>query len=227
MMDRGAELSKVNTAYSVLYHSLMMFSPLIVSFPLRTTHLARLQRYATAARSSNTSHGRPFELMLPAGSASRTAAIFWRYVSCVCSRFDGADTLQDANQIQQVFSSSKHATIYRVLPQIEIFLSRWEKKHTMPKYALFWPALDAGLNKMRKYYYKFDEKPVYVLGMCTFSHCPIDLSFLPSITRCSHPPILQAHLDQTALGWGEGAAKGNQGRQQKSEELDCRGGADR
>ena len=35
----------------------------------------------------------------------------------------------------------------------------------MDKYTLYWNALDHGINKLKKYYHKFDKKDVYMLAL--------------------------------------------------------------
>lgn len=41
----------------------------------------------------------------------------------------------------------------------------WENKRKDPKFELYDPALDAGLDKLQKYYLKFDQKPAYILSL--------------------------------------------------------------
>jgi hypothetical protein len=40
-------------------------------------------------------------------------------------------------------------------------------KHNLPKYKIYKDAIQEGLNKLGKYYKKFDDKPVYVLALGT------------------------------------------------------------
>lgn len=77
--------------------------------------------------------------------------------------------ISDANDMQQIFSSEQHPTLWRAIPALEELQSAWEKKRDMPKYALYNGAIEKGLDKVGKYYRKFDDKPVYILalGMCS------------------------------------------------------------
>ncbi|KAG6823774.1 hypothetical protein H0H87_000339, partial [Tephrocybe sp. NHM501043] len=52
------------------------------------------------------------------------------------------DILADANNIQQVFSSDKHPTLWHALPALEQLLSVWEKKKDDPHYTLYIKALE-------------------------------------------------------------------------------------
>ena len=73
------------------------------------------------------------------------------------------------------FSSETHPTLWRVLPAIERLQSAWEAKRDDPKYILYREALTDGLEKIKKYYLRFDEKPVYILalGMSRRSTCTV------------------------------------------------------
>ncbi|KAG6809993.1 hypothetical protein H0H87_011390, partial [Tephrocybe sp. NHM501043] len=75
---------------------------------------------------------------------------------------------QDANNIQQVFSSEKLPTLWRALPALERLLSAWEKKKDDPHYALYAEALEAGIAKILKYYLMLDSKPAFVLALRKF-----------------------------------------------------------
>ncbi|KAG6814333.1 hypothetical protein H0H87_008642, partial [Tephrocybe sp. NHM501043] len=75
----------------------------------------------------------------------------------------------DANNIQQVFSSDKHPTLWHALPVLKQLLSVWEKKKDDPHYALYIKALEAGIAKILKYYLMLDMKPAFVLALCMFS----------------------------------------------------------
>ena len=74
---------------------------------------------------------------------------------------------QDANRIQQIFSAEKKPMLWRVLPAIERLQTAWEAKQDEKKYAIYREALNDGLDKLRKYYTRFDEKPVYILALGT------------------------------------------------------------
>jgi hypothetical protein len=76
--------------------------------------------------------------------------------------------LQDSNRIQQCFSSEKEPTLWRALPALEDLQTAWETKHANDKYLLYKAALSAGLDKLKKYYFRLDEKPSFVLGLGKF-----------------------------------------------------------
>jgi hypothetical protein len=77
--------------------------------------------------------------------------------------------LQDSNDIQQLFSTEEHPTLWRALPALEELQTAWEEKRTSVRYILLRSAIDAGLAKLRKYYSRMDAKPVFVLALGT---CP-------------------------------------------------------
>jgi hypothetical protein len=87
------------------------------------------------------------------------------------------DIVSDANNIQQYFSSELQPTLWRAIPAIEELQTAWETKRDDPKYALFKPAIEQGLDKVSKYYRRFDDKPVYVLALGK-SICPCSIVFL-------------------------------------------------
>src|SRR5277367_1120384 len=71
----------------------------------------------------------------------------------------------DSNHIQQYFSSEKEPTLWRALPALEELQSAWEKKQTSPTFFLYQNALTEGLEKLKKYYSRLDEKPSFVLAL--------------------------------------------------------------
>ncbi|KAG1733039.1 uncharacterized protein EDB91DRAFT_1057727 [Suillus paluster] len=73
--------------------------------------------------------------------------------------------VSDANNIQQYFSSELQPTLWRAIPAIEELQTAWEAKCDDPKYTLFKPVIELRLEKVNKYYRRFDEKPVYVLAL--------------------------------------------------------------
>ena len=48
---------------------------------------------------------------------------------------------------------------------IEELQTAWEVKHDNPKYDLYHAAIDDGLEKLKKYYSRFDQKPSFVLAL--------------------------------------------------------------
>ena len=72
---------------------------------------------------------------------------------------------QDADKYHQSFSSDNIPTLHRVIPALESLCTKWEKKLKDPKYSVFHPALQAGLDKLNKYYAKLDNSDVYILAL--------------------------------------------------------------
>lgn len=59
-------------------------------------------------------------------------------------------------------------SIYKAIPAFETLLTQWENKRKDPQFELYHTALDTGLDKLRKYYLKFDQKPAYILSLCMY-----------------------------------------------------------
>jgi hypothetical protein len=76
--------------------------------------------------------------------------------------------LSDANSIQHLFSHENQPTLWRAIPAFEELQTAWEKKRASRDYNLYRDALDRALQKLGKYYSKFDEKKVYVLALGKF-----------------------------------------------------------
>ena len=74
-------------------------------------------------------------------------------------------TFQDAYDIYQVFSSGSCLTLWHALLVFEQLQSAWEAKQKSGRFILYYDALSDGLNKLKKYYSRFDYKPVYVLAL--------------------------------------------------------------
>lgn len=55
--------------------------------------------------------------------------------------------------------------LHQVIPTIESLSLRWEKKAEDPDYTIFHSALGRGLEKLTKYYKRFDNTHVYVLSL--------------------------------------------------------------
>ncbi|KIK73267.1 hypothetical protein PAXRUDRAFT_21046 [Paxillus rubicundulus Ve08.2h10] len=66
----------------------------------------------------------------------------------------------------QIFLHNTQPTLWKAIPAFEELQSAWEAKMSMLLYAQCYKgALEHSLAKIRKYYTKFDEKPVYVLAL--------------------------------------------------------------
>lgn len=80
---------------------------------------------------------------------------------------DAWSIVSDANNIQHLFSSVSHPVLWRAIPAFEALQTAWEEKRAMNKYRMYADAIECGLEKLRKYYHKFDEKDVYILALGT------------------------------------------------------------
>ncbi|KAN0081296.1 hypothetical protein V8E55_008920 [Tylopilus felleus] len=87
---------------------------------------------------------------------------------------DTRSVISDANNIQQLFLDEDRATLWHVIPEIEELLTAWEKKQCLPKYSAFRNALWNGINKIMKYYNRFDDKRVYVLALVLHPYFKLD-----------------------------------------------------
>ena len=124
--------------------------------------------------------------------------------------------VQDSNQIQQYFSSEKEPTLWRALPALEELQTAWEKKRDNPNYALYKDALCKGLEKIRKYYSRLDDKPSFVLALGKSFFL---FQLVSYINLFSSPSILQASIHQTLVGWSKRASHRNCRREYRSKEL--------
>jgi hypothetical protein len=106
---------------------------------------------------------------------------------------------KDANRIQQIFSSEKVPTLWRALPAIEELLTAWENKANSLKYAVYAPGLQKGIDKIRKYYSRFDEKPAYILALGNFLK-----SVSYQVTNCTYILVLHPYFKLTyiKMAWG-------------------------
>lgn len=105
--------------------------------------------------------------------------------------------LEDIKNIQQLFSSQKEATMYRIIPAIEELLTLWEDKLQDPAFEAYHDAIRDGIAKLQKYYVKFDRKPAYMIGLC---------AYFSQYSSVSLPLILVIHpyfkLDWIDEHWG-------------------------
>ena len=72
-------------------------------------------------------------------------------------------------RFSNTFLPKKQPTLWCVLPALEDLQSKWEKKRDSPRFDLYKDALTDGLEKLKKYYFRLDEKPSFVLALGKFS----------------------------------------------------------
>ncbi|KZP32734.1 hypothetical protein FIBSPDRAFT_722512, partial [Athelia psychrophila] len=63
-------------------------------------------------------------------------------------------------------ANSYYPTVWRVLPLFEGFIAKWRELSLLPEFRDLWPALEAGIESLEKYYNKTDASPVYIVSMC-------------------------------------------------------------
>jgi len=73
--------------------------------------------------------------------------------------------LQHADNAQQAFSSSSTPTLQNALPALERMHVAWEKASSKPHYSCFKPALNAGMEKLNKYYQRSAASDAHIMAM--------------------------------------------------------------
>lgn len=76
--------------------------------------------------------------------------------------------IQEPANAQQTFSSSTDPTVFRTIPVLEFMQEAWENMARVPKFQDFKPALEAGLDNLRKWYRKVNETDVYFICLGLF-----------------------------------------------------------
>ena len=105
---------------------------------------------------------------------------------------------KDSNSVLHCFSSEKHPSLWRVLPALERLQTLWENKRDDAKYARYSAALVDGLEKIRKYYIRLDDKPVYVLSLGAFAS--MSLGNVPLYYNAVLHPYYK--LNYIEMAWG-------------------------
>ena len=110
--------------------------------------------------------------------------------------------ISDTNNIQHLFSSNTHPTLcWASIPAIKEFQTAWETKHDLDKYALYKVALEHGLNKIGKYYSKFDDKGIYVLALGKSTSRYHMYAIKLTLCIISTTSILQGNIHRDGVGW--------------------------
>jgi hypothetical protein len=73
--------------------------------------------------------------------------------------------MQDPALAAQSFSLEGARCLYCATSALEMIQDKWEKKLGNPRYQSLWPAVEAGLNNIRKWYKRMDDTDVYILAM--------------------------------------------------------------
>jgi hypothetical protein len=86
--------------------------------------------------------------------------------------------LRHADNAQQAFSSDEGPLLHLVIPALEALHQAWSTRIERPKYFDFRDALNAGTQKINKYYLCTAESDAYTFAMCKFSviNCDLRLS---------------------------------------------------
>lgn len=74
--------------------------------------------------------------------------------------------LAKAEYAQQSFSSDCGPATHLALPALEALHKAWYTRSTKNEYIDFWPALEAGLQKVANYYEKTADSDAYFMAMC-------------------------------------------------------------
>nr|VWO99121.1 Swi1p [Ganoderma boninense] len=85
-----------------------------------------------------------------------------------------AEIIGDANDYQQICSSTQSPTLHQVIPVLESLATCWEAKAKNPKFEVFHDALKKGLAKINKYYKKLDNTDVYILALLLHPYYKLD-----------------------------------------------------
>ncbi|KAF8221475.1 hypothetical protein L208DRAFT_1074551, partial [Tricholoma matsutake] len=81
------------------------------------------------------------------------------------SNRDWMRVLDTRNILAHQFLAEKQPTLWRALPLIEELQMAWEAKHDDPRYVLYQGAIQDGLDKLKKYYSRFDQKLAFILAL--------------------------------------------------------------
>jgi len=88
--------------------------------------------------------------------------------------------------------------LWHALPAFEELQTAWEAKLNSVEFFDYHPAINNGLDKLKKYYLCFNKKPCYILALGKFS----SIFTTSSQTDCtSSSSILQACIHTEKLGW--------------------------
>ena len=60
--------------------------------------------------------------------------------------------------------------LWHALPVIENLQTAWEAKLDDDRYILYRDAIQDGLDKLKKYYSRFDQKPTFILALGKHNH---------------------------------------------------------
>ncbi|KAG9022779.1 hypothetical protein FRB95_014195 [Tulasnella sp. JGI-2019a] len=78
---------------------------------------------------------------------------------------DCVNILENANSLQQVFSTTAVPTISQAFPAFEHLQTKWEEKLVDLHYEPYHDRLHTGLDKLGKYYQKMDMSSAFLLGI--------------------------------------------------------------
>jgi|SRR5882762_1287581 len=95
-------------------------------------------------------------------SSSFSCALYRNFISSLLLTCN----FQAAAEVQEAFSAEYYPTIWWVLPLYEDFISKWKEFANDPTMIELWPAIEAGIESLKKYYNKTDDSPVHIVLMC-------------------------------------------------------------
>jgi hypothetical protein len=75
---------------------------------------------------------------------------------------------QHADRAQQTFSSENEPSLHIAIPALEALHSAWSKRIEREKYSEFLDAIQAGIDKLNKYYERTEDSTAYIMSMSMF-----------------------------------------------------------
>lgn len=119
----------------------------------------------------------------------------WEHVN------DMQTIVSNTNSIQHLFLYNDQPAVWCAIPTFEELQTTWEEKHDLHKYALYKDALNHTLQKLNKYYNKFDDKSVYILALGKYSNLLVTVIYWHWLWCSIAPVLLQTNIHWDGLGW--------------------------
>ncbi|KAG2739437.1 hypothetical protein P692DRAFT_20755601, partial [Suillus brevipes Sb2] len=71
-----------------------------------------------------------------------------------------------AAKVQETFAAEYYPKIWRILPSYEDLLAKWRELSADLRMVTLWPAIEAGIKSLERYYNKTDNSPAHNVPMC-------------------------------------------------------------
>jgi len=72
-----------------------------------------------------------------------------------------------AANIQEDFVAEYYPTVWQILLLYKQFIAKWQEYASDPNFITFWPAIEAAIDSLEKYYNKSDDSPIHIVSMFT------------------------------------------------------------